>query len=100
MNTVNEIKRVIRTEVGEAVEGGYGGVDIKIQFCDCFAEEVRQWVIEYYKCGDSYIDWDRDDKYGFGVGYNMNKSFVEGFITFNWKGTYDIYGYVVDLVRQ
>ena len=90
---IDRIKSVVMEEVGDAVLGGYGGVFIDIHFCDCVADEIRSWVSDYYNCGDNYIDWKRDDKYGFGVGYNMYRCLNDGGISFDWNGVYDICGY-------
>jgi hypothetical protein len=75
----------IMLQVGqESRYPGISGIDIEETPDEDIAEEIREWVISYYKATE-YVDWSIDDPFGFGIGLNRNGHFVEGGISFNWN---------------
>jgi len=79
-----DIKKIVRIskKIETHKKRGYNGVDINIKFC-C-PEQGRRIRAYFEPSVVKYIDWNTDDCYGFGVGYNRNGAYNKDFLSISW----------------
>lgn len=76
------IKMYIINEVSKAIKRGFGGVDTDPRIPDYLSNDIKAWCYTAFNA-QNYIDWDRDDPFGRGIGRNAQGAVCKG-ITFDF----------------
>ena len=83
-DTAKKIK-MIELKIKKDKELGYGGIDINIVFKNA---EQQKYIRNYFEPKViKYIDWNTDDLYGKGVGYNINGAYTHNCISIDFLET-------------
>ena len=83
-DTANKIKMIER-KIKKDKELGYGGIDIHIVFKNV---EQQKYIRNYFEPKViKYVDWNTDDLYGNGVGYNINGAYTHNCISIDFLGS-------------